>query len=150
MDAPATQHKQQLPIQMIHSVMYLDLMLKIFGFTYLLVKTKVPRGKGNCKSTFSYETKSIYLCLEMSQCIGYHQKCVSRVLQKFSSLKSCFLSEDWADEKTGSRDEKTGFKTVFENQPCYSNPVLFQYLQISISFCREMNHLIHLLKPAWE
>ena len=77
------------------------------------------------------------------------QKCVARVLQKkCASLKSYFLSEDWADERFKR------LKDWFQN-PFLEPVLLFQSNAISIftnfnKLLQRDEPSIHLLKPAME
>ena len=76
------------------------------------------------------------------------EKCVARVLQKFASLQSYFLSEDWADER---------FKRL---KVWLQNPLLepaFSFQSNAISIFTNFNKIlqrdeksIHLLKPTIE
>ncbi len=76
------------------------------------------------------------------------EKCMERILKKLPSLKSYFLSEDWADERFQR------LRRWFEN-PLLESALLFQTNAISM-FTRFNKLLqrdepsIHLLKPAIE
>ena len=104
----------------------------------------MPKEKGNLKSIKEYQSVLKHLSVRWLSL----EKCISRTTLKFTSLKACFLSESFADERFQRLEEK------------FNNPLLepfMLFLSSALPLFTHFNQLlqreeptIHILKSAME